>query len=126
MSILPIMLPMAVAWVGQIRFAAEVTHWPLPASIRQRVLIPARPFRLDRLAFVVVVETSTDLTRPGLRWRRSGHLHGRCFGADRARGGAVAGVVGPAVTTMIRAMLRPAGRSTRWTIGIRTVRSVRR
>ncbi|WP_432995691.1 DUF2637 domain-containing protein [Dactylosporangium sp. CA-233914] len=30
---LPIMFPMAVAWVGQIRFAMDVMHWPLPAAI---------------------------------------------------------------------------------------------
>ncbi|WP_327009721.1 DUF2637 domain-containing protein [Dactylosporangium sp. NBC_01737] len=30
---LPIMFPMAVAWVGQIRFAMEVMHWPLPAAV---------------------------------------------------------------------------------------------
>ena len=31
--ILPIMFPMAVAWIGQIRFAMEVMSWPLPAAI---------------------------------------------------------------------------------------------
>jgi hypothetical protein len=31
--ILPIMFPMAVAWVGQIRFAMTVMRWPLPAAI---------------------------------------------------------------------------------------------
>jgi hypothetical protein len=31
--ILPIMFPMAVAWVGQIRFAMDVMGWPLPAAI---------------------------------------------------------------------------------------------
>ena len=31
--ILPIMFPMAVAWVGQIRFAMTVMGWPLPAAI---------------------------------------------------------------------------------------------
>ncbi|GAA1575737.1 hypothetical protein GCM10009827_117020 [Dactylosporangium maewongense] len=30
---LPIVFPMAVAWVGQIRFAMEVMHWPLPAAV---------------------------------------------------------------------------------------------
>ncbi len=31
--VLPIMFPMAVAWVGQIRFAMTVMGWPLPAAI---------------------------------------------------------------------------------------------
>jgi hypothetical protein len=31
--VLPIMFPMAVAWVGQIRFAMIVMGWPLPAAI---------------------------------------------------------------------------------------------
>jgi hypothetical protein len=31
--ILPILFPMAVAWVGQIRFAMTVMHWPLLAAI---------------------------------------------------------------------------------------------
>jgi len=31
--VLPIMFPMAVAWVGQIRFAMTVMSWPLPAAI---------------------------------------------------------------------------------------------
>jgi hypothetical protein len=31
--ILPILFPMAVAWVGQIRFAMTVMSWPLPAAI---------------------------------------------------------------------------------------------
>jgi hypothetical protein len=31
--ILPILFPMAVAWVGQIRFAMDVMNWPLPAAI---------------------------------------------------------------------------------------------
>lgn len=31
--ILPILFPMAVAWVGQIRFAMTVMHWPLPAGV---------------------------------------------------------------------------------------------
>jgi hypothetical protein len=31
--ILPILFPMAVAWVGQIRFAMTVMGWPLPAAI---------------------------------------------------------------------------------------------
>ena len=31
--ILPILFPMAVAWVGQIRFAMTVMLWPLPAAI---------------------------------------------------------------------------------------------
>ncbi|MEV6922942.1 DUF6884 domain-containing protein [Dactylosporangium sp. NPDC051485] len=31
--VLPIVFPMAVAWVGQIRFAMDVMHWPLPAAI---------------------------------------------------------------------------------------------
>ena len=30
---LPILFPMAVAWVGQIRFAMTVMHWTLPAAI---------------------------------------------------------------------------------------------
>jgi len=31
--VLPIMFPMAVAWVGQIRFAMTVMGWPLPAAV---------------------------------------------------------------------------------------------
>jgi hypothetical protein len=31
--ILPILMPMAVAWVGQIRFAMTVMHWPLAAAV---------------------------------------------------------------------------------------------